>query len=244
VTDEKAGAVAEPPATDGSALARIPGVFFSPTRTFEAIAARPTWIAPVILWVLCSVAVSAFLIPRMDFERMMRDGLERRGQTIPDEQVQEMAERQKKFAPVFGYAGAVLAPILITLLVAVVLWGSFRAFGWDTSYPQAVGVTAHAFLPGVLGALLLLPLIARQEHVDPSAMGDLLRSNLGFLAAPDAKALHSLLGSLDIFSFWTIALLAIGFAAAAKIRRGQAAGIIIALWAVYVLGKAGFAAIF
>ena len=36
----------------------------------------------------------------------------------------------------------------------------------------------------------------------------------------------------------------IGFAAAAKIRRGQAAGVILTLWAVYVLGKAGFAALF
>ena len=89
---------------------------------------------------------------------------------------------------------------------AVVLWGSFRAFGWDTTYHQALGATTHAFLPGVLGALLLLPLVARQETVDPSAMGDLLRSNLGFLAARDAKALHSLLGSIDLFSFWSLAL--------------------------------------
>jgi hypothetical protein len=234
----------EPARPEVSTLARIPGVFFSPTRTFEAIAVRPSWIAPVILWILCSVAVSAVLIPRMDFERMMRDGMERRGQKMSDEQLQSMVERQKKFAPVFGYAGAVLAPVVICLLVAVVLWGSFRAFGWDTSYPQALGATSHAFLPGVLGSLLLLPLVARRETVDPSSMGDLLRSNLGFLAGPDAKALHSLLGSLDLFSFWTIALLTIGLAAAARIRRGQAAGIVISLWAVYVLGKAGFAAIF
>ena len=60
----------------------------------------------------------------------------------------------------------------------------------------------------------------------------------------DQKALHSLLGSLDIFSFWTIALLSIGFAAAARVKKGQAAGVIVALWAVFILGKAGFAAIF
>ncbi len=175
---------------------------------------------------------------------MMRDRLEKGGQKVSDEQVQSIVERQQKFAPVFGYAGAVLVPVLITLLVAVVYWGAFRAFGWDTSYHQALGATSHSFLPGVLGALLLLPLVARQERVDPAAMGDLLRSNLGFLAAPDAKALHSLLGALDIFSFWSLALLTIGFAAAAKIRRGQAAGVIVTLWAVYVLGKAGFAALF
>ena len=75
-------------------------------------------------------------------------------------------------------------------------------------------------------------------------MGDMLRSNLGFLAPPDAKALHSLLGSLDVFSFWTMGLLAIGLAAAARIRKGQAAGVVVSLWLVYVLAKAGLAAIF
>jgi hypothetical protein len=239
---EEAGAPA--PASGDSALARIPGVFFSPTRTFESIARRPTWIAPVILWVLCSLAVSAVLLPRMDYEKMTKERLEKSGRTVPEEQVQSIVERQKKFGPVFGYFLAVAIPILISLLTAVILWGSFRAFGWDTSYPQSLGVTTHAFLPGVLGSLLLLPLIARQDRMDPSAMGDLLRSNLGFLVERDSKALHALLGSLDIFSFWTLALMTVGFAAAAKVRRGKAAGILVTLWAIYVLGKAGLAAIF
>jgi len=231
-------------ASGDSALSRIVGAFFSPGRTFESIAQRPTWIAPVILWVLCSVAVSATLVPRMDFEKMMRERFERSGQKVSDEQLETIVERQKRYAPIFGYFGAVVAPVLISLLVAVVLFGSFRAFGWDTSFPQALGATAHAFLPSVLGSLLLIPLVARQERVDPSAMGDMLRSNAGFLVERSAKALHSLLGSIDVFSFWTLALLVIGFAAAAKIRKGQAAGVIVTLWAVYVLGKAGFAALF
>jgi len=243
VTAESAPPAGAPGPGD-SALSRIVGVFFSPGRTFESIAERPTWLLPVILWVLCSVAVSAALVPRMDFEKMMRERFERSGQKVSDEQLQTIVERQKRFAPVFGYFGAVAAPVLISLLVAVILWGSLRAFGWDTSYPQSLGATAHAFLPSVVGSLLLIPLVVRQERVDPSAMGDMLRSNLGFLVERNAKALHSLLGSIDVFSFWTLALLVIGFAAAAKIRKGQAAGVILTLWAVYVLGKAGLAALF
>lgn len=227
-----------------SAFARIGGVFFSPTRTFAAIARRPTWVVPVILWVLCSLAVNAVLLPKMDFEKMTRDRFERSGQKVSDEQIQSMVERQKRFAPVFGYFIAAATPILVSLLVAVVFWGSFRAFGWETTYPQALGVTTHAYLPAVLGYLLLLPLLTRQERVDPSAMGDMLRSNLGFLVERDSKALHSLLGSVDVFSFWTLVLMTIGFAAAAKIRRGQAAAVILTLWGLFVLGKAGLAAIF
>lgn len=243
MTDE-AGSPPGAPTPGDSAIARVPGVFFSPAVTFEKIARRPTWIAPVILWLLASLAVSAVVVPRLDFEKTMRERFEKSGRAVSQGQLQSIVERQKKFAPVFGYFGAVVTPIAISLVVAVTLWGSFRAFGWDTTYPQALGVTTHAFLPGVLGALLLLPLVARQEKVDPSAIGDLLRSNPGFLVERDSKVLHSLLGSLDLFSFWTLALLTIGFAAAARVRRAPAAGVVLALWAVYVLGKAGFAAIF
>jgi hypothetical protein len=232
------------PTPGDSALARIPGVFFSPVRTFESIARRPTWIAPVALWLLASLAITSVVVPRLDFEKMTRERFEKSGQAVPPERLQEMVDKQRKFAPIFAYLWAAISAVGIPLLVAVVVWGAFRAFGWDATYKQTLGVTAHAFLPGVLGALLLMPLVARLERVDPSAIGDILRSNLGFLVERDSKALHSLLGSIDIFTFWTIALMTVGMAAAAKIRRGPAAAVIVSLWGLYVLGKAGLAAAF
>jgi hypothetical protein len=76
-------------------------------------------------------------------------------------------------------------------------------------------------------------------------MSDLLRSNLGFLVERKAApALHSLLGSLDLFAIWTMVLLTIGYAIAARISRKAAGAIVVALWAVYILGKAGLAALF
>jgi hypothetical protein len=232
------------PVPGDSAFGRIPGVFFSPGNTFEAIARRPTWLLPMILWILCSLAVSAVLVPRMDFEKMTRDRIEKSGRTIPEDQLQTMVERQKQFAPIFAYGGAALAPVVIGLLTAVIFWGAFRAFGWDVTFPQSFGATMHGYLPAILGSLLLLPLLARQDRVDPSAMGDILRSNLGFLVSRDNKVLHSLLSSIDLFSFWTLALMVIGFAAAARIRKAPAAGLIVGLWAAYVLAKAGLAAVF
>ena len=234
---------ASPPGGD-SDFARLPGAIFSPGRTFESIARRPSWILPVLLWIVCSVSLSVVLLPRMDFEKMTRERFEKAGRTVTDEQLQSIVERQRRFAPIFGYAGAVLAPVLIALLVAVVLWGAFRAFGWDSTYPQALGVTTHAFLPGVLGSLLLIPLVARQERMDPSAMGDLLRSNLGFLVARDSKVLHSLLSSIDVFGLWTLALLVLGFAEAARIPKGRSAALILSLWGIFVLARAGLAALF
>jgi hypothetical protein len=240
----EANAPAGSPPSGDSALARIPGVFVSPGKTFEAIARRPTWVLPMILWVLASISVSMVLLPRMDYEKMTRDRIEKSGRTIPEDQIQSMIDRSRQFAPVFAYGGSVVAPFGIALLTAVILWGAFRAFGWDATFSQGFGATVHAFLPSVLGSILLIALLSRQERVDPSAMGDLLRSNLGFLVPRDNKVLHALLSSIDLFSFWTIALLVIGFSAAARIRKGPAAAVIVTLWALYVLGKAGLAAVF
>ena len=244
----EAGEVSLPLPADAapvSALARIPGVFFSPGRTFESIARRPTWLAPLILWTVMSVGVTAALLPKIDYEQLTRQAMQKRGQTVPEERMTAIIEQQKKIGGIFGWAVGFLSPTMVSLIVAVVCWGAFKAFGWDARFSQAFGVTTHAFLPGVLKAAFLLFLITRQETVNPQALGDLLNSNLGFLVPRDSsKALHSLLQSFDIFSLWSLGLFVIGFAAAARIKRGAAAGVIVTLWLLGVAIGVGWNLIF
>jgi hypothetical protein len=228
-----------------SSLARLPGVFFSPVSTFESIARRPTWLAPLLLWTAMSIGVTAALLPKIDYEQLTRQAFQKRGQTIPEERLTSIVEQQKKFGGIFGWVAGALTPSVISLVVAVVIWGSFKAFGWDTRFSQAYGVTTHAFLPGVLKAAFLLFLVTRQETVNPQALGDLLSSNLGFLVPRDSsKPLHSLLQSFDIFSLWSLCLFVIGFAAAARVKRGAAAGVIVTLWLLVVAFGVAWNAIF
>ena len=81
--------------------------------------------------------------------------------------------------------------------------------------------------------------------MNPADLGDVAHTNPGFLIDRHSNpALHSLASSLDVFSLWVLALLVIGFAAAAKVPRKKAAILIGTLWVLYVFGKAGWAAIF
>jgi Yip1-like protein len=238
-----------PPASDAgpevSAAGRIPGAFFSPARTFGSIARRPTWLAPLLIWTILSVATTAVLLPKIDYEQMTREALQKRGQTIPEDRMASIVERQKKFGSIFGWVGGVASPVVVSALVAVVIWGAFKVFGYDARFSQAFGATTHAYLPGVLKGAFLLLLVSRQETVNPQNLGDLLRSNLGFLVPADSsKALHALLQSFDVFALWVVVLLVIGFAAAAKAKRGAAAGIIGALWLVTVAFRVGWNALF
>jgi len=228
-----------------SAVGRIVGALVSPGETFASIARRPTWLAPLLLWIAASLAVTYVLVPRMDWEKMTRERMERGGQTVSADQLQKAVEQGRKIGVPFTYGIAVVSPPVVALFTALVIWGSFKAFGWDSTFQQAFGATTHAYLPGIVKAPLVAFLITRQETVDPRGLGDLLRSNLGFLVARDSsKALHSILSSLDVFTLWCVFLFVVGFAAAAKIKRGSAAWVIVTLWLLAVAIGAAWNAIF
>jgi hypothetical protein len=245
MTDAAVSIEAGAPTHEVGAVGRIPGAIFSPGTTFASIARRPTWVLPLLLWTVLSVVVTSLIIPKIDWERVTRQALEKRNQKVPEDQMSTVVDRSRKVGSTISWVAGFAGPAIASLFVALVIWGSFKAFGWDTTFRQSYGVTTHAFLPGILGSVLLIPIVVKRETIDPEGIRDLLRSNLGFLVERDtAKVAHAVLQSIDLFSIWTIVLLVIGFAAAAKIPKKSAAGVIIGLWVVLVLVKAGWAAIF
>jgi Yip1 domain len=239
-----------PTATDpagdpaASPLARVAGVFGFPTATFASIARRPGWVLPLALLTLLSLAATAALVPRLDFESAVRERLEGRQPPVPEERIDQVIEGQKRFAGTFAYAWAFVAPTVTALLLAAIFWVAFKAFGWDVKFRQAFGVTAHALLPTIGASMLLIYFATRLDIIDPRDLNALTHSNAALLVDREENpVLHSLLGSIDVFSIWVFALLVIGFSTAAGITRKKAAILIGTLWALYVLGKVGFAAI-
>src|SRR5262249_32074077 len=98
-----------------NAIGRVVGALVSPGETFASIARRPTWLAPLLLWIVASIAVTMVLMPRMDWEKLTRDRMERGGQTVSAEQVQRAAEQGKKFGVPFTYGIAVVSPPVAAL---------------------------------------------------------------------------------------------------------------------------------
>jgi hypothetical protein len=227
-----------------SPLARVAGVFASPGPTFAAIARRPSWWLPLIICAVVSIAATAAVLPRIDFESVIRERMAARGATIPEDRMDQIVATQKRLSGL-GYVWAGLGPALIALVVGAVNLLAFKAFGWDLRFKQAFGVTSHALLPTIGISMLLIFFVSRLDIVNPADLGDLTHSNLGFLVDRHANpALNSIARSLDVFGIWMLVLLVIGFAAAANVPRRKAAILIGSLWAVLVLGKAAWAAIF
>lgn len=228
-----------------SPLARVAGVFGSPGPTFESIARRPSWLLPIVISTVLSIAATAAIVPRMDFDTAVREAFAKRGISAPEERIERTVEVQKKFAGFFAYVWALFAGALVALVLATVFWISFKAFGWDLAFRQSFGVTAHAMLPYIGATMLLILFVTRLDLVNPADLGDLTHANLGFLVDRHTNpVLNSIARSIDVFTLWVLALLVIGFAAAAKVPRRKAAILIVSLWGIYALGKAGWTAIF
>jgi Yip1-like protein len=240
---ESAAEPAPPPGPD-SAFGRLVGVFVSPVKTFAAIARKPTWLLPVAIGAGVGLPLSELILSKTDWRAVMTRSLAKSQRKLTESQMEAAIEQARKLSWLWDVV-AVLAPLLIALAVAGILWVACQAFGWDVKFRQSLGVTAHAFLPATLGSIALLVVLWNRVSLDPQLVGDALRTNPGFLVDRETNSvLHGLLASLDLFSFWTMALLVLGLSAAAGAPRGRVAVLVGSLWALFVLGKAGVTTLF
>lgn len=229
-----------------SAISRIVGVFFSPQKTFEDIVRKPSWLLPIVLITLLSILVSVGINQRVNWREFMSQQIEKspQGAQLSADQKEQRIEGGAKITPIFVYVIGVVGPILIALIYALVFWGAYSLLGGaSTNFGTSLGITSHAFLPGLVSSPLLLLVI----FLKPPGTLDIenpLASNLAAVLPDDsAKWLVALCKSFDIFTFWTLILIAIGFAATSpkKLKGSKPYVIAFGVWAAYVVCRVGWA---
>ena len=232
-----------------SSIGRIIGVFFSPKATFEDIVRKPSWVLPVVLLTLFSIGVSFAINQRINWREFMSQQMEKSPQAanMSAEQKEQRIEGGAKFSPILTWTIGVCGPILFTLIVALAMWGAFNLLGGaNTNFGTSYAITSHAALTGLVSSLLFILVL----YLKPYGTVDLenpVATNLAAVLQDDsAKWLVALLKSFDIFTFWTLILLAIGFATTnpKKLRGSKAFTIAFSVWAVYVVCRVGSAWIF
>lgn len=230
-------------------VGRLVGALFSPKQTFADIARSPSWIAPIVLICLVSIVIIAIFGQRVGWRSFMERQFanNKRIEQMSPDQRQQALEQAVKTAPIIGYVGAIVGTPIAAVVVAGILLGLFNVLaGAELKFKASLGIVSHSWMPGVVGGLIgiLILFLKSPETID---IEHLVASNLGVVVSDEsAKWLMTLATSIDLFTFWTIALMAIGFSAAnpKKIKVGSAAAYIVLVWAVYVLIKVGWAAIF
>jgi hypothetical protein len=223
-------------------------LYIAPSEAFAAILKRPTVLVPLLLVMAMNAAFTVAWLQKVDGEAFMKARFAEnpRARDMPAEARAQAIEAQVKTLPYYIGIGPV-ALVIIAVIMASGLMFVFRFFyAGDVTFRQSMSMVTWVFLATsiVTIPLMYLTLVLKDDWtVQPQ---EVLQANpslfveRGQIAAP----LFSLLGSLDLFSFWTIALLAIGFGLAARKPFGSAVWGVATPWLLYVLCKAGFAAMF
>ena len=241
---EAAGA--EPPR---GFLATLAGLYVTPGETFAAIAARPSFWAPLVMFIAAGVVFNGVWLHELDPAEFARLQIEDSpfAQQMSPAQRAEGIERQARIFPYVAWLGPLVFSPLAVVLVALVYLFVFRFFyAGEVTFRQSLSIVAWSFLAVTLVSmpLTLLVLYLKEDwNVDPRTA---LQANLTLLLDKGSvpRAVYSIAESLDLFSAWMLALLSIGYASATGRRAGQAAIGVAAMWVLYVLGKAALSAVF
>ncbi len=225
---------------------RVIGVFVTPLETFADIARRPAFIAPVILLMLSSFAVTYTISKRIGVEAIVEREFANnpRLADMPSERREQAMATATTFARYAMFASPIIfLPLSILIISGVLLAMGNFVMGGEAEYKQMLAVTAYGMLPGVLYALLAIVLVFIKNPADFDVQ-NMAATNLALLFdAAEHRVLHRLGASLDLFSFWQIFLLGTGVAAATRISRAKGIIAVAIPWALWVLGAAGLAAL-
>jgi hypothetical protein len=239
MTTEAAEAVAPP---KPNVFERAAGVLFTPAETFGAIARRPDILGPLLLLLAVSVVTTILIVPRMDFDEAFRQQMAQSGREMsPADE-----ERALRFAGAVGKTMAYFGPlwsIAFYAIIAGILLFAFRFMGGEGTFKQAFSATLYSWIPMTLFTIILTIVVLVRGTLDPTTMATAVKSNLAFLVDPvEQRVLFALLGSLDIFTIWTLILLTFGFSSLSKMSRATSAAIVVSLWVITVVLRVGWIA--
>ncbi|SRR6266852_2204657 len=232
-----------------SPFGRIVGIFFSPKATFEDIVRKPSWMLPVVIITILSLGVSVAINQRINWRDFINQQIEKSPQAsqMSPEQKQQRIEGGAKFAPISTYVFGALGPILLVLCVGLVMWGAYTLLGGASiNFSTAFSITSHAFLTGVVSSPLFILILYLKPYGTADLDNPLAANIAAFLPDESAKWLVALCKSIDLFSLWTLILLAVGFAAVnpKKLRGSKSYTIAFGVWAAFVVLRVGWAFIF
>lgn len=233
---------------------RLTGIYTGPQAVFEDINRKGSWLGLYLIFAVLTLVMINVIPYRMgpdNYKEKVREAIPSfAASRMSPQQMDEAVE--KSLSPGRRIMTLVFTPVaqLATFaILAAVFLLVFIILGCQLTFKKSLAVTMWGMIPpGIVASILSIILVFLKDpdslEVDPSGI---LASNLGMLVSrKEHPALASLLGSIDVFSFWAIFLLSVGFAASSekKLTRGKAMAGVVFLWALYVLGKFGWHSIF
>lgn len=203
---------------------RFQGVFASPKKTLEAVAAKPVWVDALIILLVALAAYSYIVSPIVQRESLaMFQNNPRLEEKMGKERFDKFVQSQANPGPGRRYLNSfVLGPVtsLLGFFISslfLLLFG--RLFATTGTLKHVLAVFLHAsFIDKVLGnAVRLIIILTKKSVFQTSTSLAALFPKLTF-----GSPAYLILGQFDLFQIWMFGVLAYGLAAVFKIELKKA----------------------
>lgn len=240
---------AQAPENGSNSLGRVFGAIFSPKATFESIVRRPTWWLPMVLLILLAIVVVGIFDKRGGWPSYLQKQMatNARFQQLTTQQQQQQMAVALKYTPKFVYGEvAVVVPLAMVIIAAILLATFNLGRGTQIKYKTALSIVSYAWVPGIISGLLGIVIICLKDPATVDLQNIVVANASAFISPDAARWKIMLLSSIDIFTFWEMFLMAIGFGVAAprKLTTAKAFATIFVIWLVWVAIKVGATAAF
>lgn len=230
------------PTSQRGGLGKLIGMFFEPSLVLRELAVKPTWVWPVIVLMVISLAAQLVIAPRLDMAGTIRERMERSGRQVSEEQLEQAVSMGGRIARITMYASPLFVPIMLLMLAGVYALG-LKVLGGEVDFGKLFAGIAHAVMPPMLVASVLMMVVAwPRDAITATGIPHLVRSGLGAWLGPDVhRAIVAAADILDIFNIWQWVLVVLTLEIVGKLKRGQAIGLVAVLWGAWTVVKVGLA---
>jgi hypothetical protein len=224
-------------------------IFYDPAAVFAKVRERGYWAAPLIATVLLTMLFGYYVTRTIGMENITRRVFEEHPalarQMPPDKLEQAIQQSASPARVIMGSFFGGLTVIVIELIFATILMVMLSIMDRKLQFSNVFGTVAWSTFPFtvitcIMGVLILF--ISR----DPSELNPqtLVATSVGVFLDKNSMGpfVYSIAGSIDVLAIGKLLLLSFGVSKVAGLGFGKALSLLLTLWLVWILLRAGVAA--
>lgn len=221
------------------------GVFTAPGETYETIANTPRknyWLMPVLIAIALGLVATVLFMQdaelfgkamekqtakmREQFQKSVKEG--KMTQEDMDKTMENMGANSP-FVRIMGYAGALIGPFLILLVLSTIYFVALKIMKSQVDFVNVMNVVGLAMLIYTVGNVLAV--------VVSILTGNLTSIGLGLVMSEESvgEKVYGILTKLDVFSIWFYVVIAIGLSKVGRVSLGKTSLIVFTLFLLYVI---------
>ncbi len=239
-------------ATGLSQLQRVTCTFTAPSKTFADIKrGNRSWWLPFLIAILAGYVLFAAITVKIGWPTVAENAIHLNPKA--EEKLAQAPAAQREITMKFtqygmegGFAASPIIVLAVIALGSLVLLGTINfVFGGKATFGSIFTVWMYASLPGIIKALLGTVVIFAGAAPESFNLSAFAPTSVGAFLNPleTNAALYKLADWLDVTTIWSMALMGIGIATVAGVKRSSGYIAVFGWWALMLLVSVGWAAI-